>query len=193
MNAVHTRDDLAALRRKLAAAQKALGDAFASAVKLSLDSQALAHATAQLSEDVETAKSRLARAEAWARTNADTRSRVERIWALAESARRTLETRDPSLRRRILDVLGVRVQVTGWQGCPTCHGGGLIAVDPDPITGKRPRGGTGSRSCPTCYRTRHVPLLAISGEIPDASSLGAGSTDDHPGWPFTVVAGGAAS
>jgi DNA invertase Pin-like site-specific DNA recombinase len=193
MRAVQTGDDMAALRRKLAAAQKALGDAFASAVKLGLDSQALAHATAQLSDDVETAKVRLARAGAWARTTADTRSRVERIWALAESARRTLDTDDPSLRRRILDVLGVRVQVTGWQGCPTCHGGGLVAVEPDPITGKRPKGAAGSRVCPTCYRTRHVPLLAISGEIPDASSLDAASTHDQPGWPFTVVAGGAAS
>jgi DNA invertase Pin-like site-specific DNA recombinase len=163
MDSTQSGNDLAALRRKVAAAQKVLGDAFANGVKLGLDPQALSHATVQLSDDVETAKVRLAKAEAWARTNADRRSRAERIWALAESARRTLDTTDPQLRRRILDVLGVRVQVTGWETCPTCEGGGLVAVEPDPVTGTRPKGASGSRVCATCHRTRHVPVLAITG------------------------------
>ena len=188
LESVQPRDDLAALRRRVIAAQKALGDAYARALRLNLDDQALAHATSQLSDDLETAKRRLARAEAWARTNSDTRSRVERIWSLADSARRNLDSDDPTLRRRILEVLGVRVRVTGWETCTTCAGGGLVAAEPDPITGKRKKGMAGACVCPTCRRTRHVPLLTITGEIPDASSLG-GAPAGNPGWPFEVVAG----
>jgi DNA invertase Pin-like site-specific DNA recombinase len=188
MDSMQPGEDLAGLRRRVAGAQKALGDAYARALKLDLDDQALAHATAQLSDDLEIAKVRLAKAEAWARTNSDTRSRVERIWSLADSARRNLDSDDPALRRRILEVLGVRVRVAGWETCPTCNGGGLVAAEPDSITGKRKKGMAGARVCPTCHRTRHVPMLTISGEIPDASSLG-GAPAGNPGWPFEVVAG----
>ena len=137
---------------------------------------------------MEIAKVRLAKAEAWARTNSDARSRVERIWSLADSARRNLDSDDPILRRRILEVLGVRVRVTGWETCPTCNGGGLVAAEPDPMTGKRKKGMAGARVCSTCHRTRHVPMLTIAGEIPDASSLGSAPAG-NPGWPFEVVAG----
>jgi hypothetical protein len=188
MDSVQPGEDLAALRRRVMAAQKTLGDAFAHAVKLNLDDQALAHATEQLSDDLEIAKVRLAKAEAWARTNSDTRSRVERIWSLADSARRNLDSDDPILRRRILEVLGVRVRVTGWETCPTCNGGGLVAAEPDRMTGKRKKGMAGARVCSTCHRTRHVPMLTIAGEIPDASSLGS-ALAGNPGWPFEVVAG----
>jgi DNA invertase Pin-like site-specific DNA recombinase len=188
MDSVQPSEDLAALRRRVATAQKALGDAYARALKLNLDDQSLAHATLQLSEEVETAKLRLAKAESWARTNSDTRSRVERIWSLAESARRNLDSDNPALRRRILEVLGVRVRVTGWETCPTCNGAGLVAAEPDPISGKRQRGMAGARVCPTCRRTRHRPLLTITGEIPDVSSLGSAPAG-NPGWPFEVVAG----
>jgi hypothetical protein len=72
MSELGTEEDLTALRRRVAAAQRALGDAFASGVKLGLDAQALGHATTQLSDDLETAKTRLAKAETWVRVNADT-------------------------------------------------------------------------------------------------------------------------
>jgi hypothetical protein len=67
----------------------------------------------------------------------------------------------------------------------------MVAAEPDPATGKRPKGFASLTVCPTCRRTKHLPLLAISGEIPDASSL----NDAEPGegrWPFAVVAGGVA-
>jgi hypothetical protein len=125
MNSVQPGEDLAGPTAPVTGAQRALGDAYARALKLNLDEQVLAHATAQLSDDLEIAKVRLAKAEAWARTNSDARSRVERIWSLADSARRNLDCDDPILRRRNLEVLGVRVRVTGWETCPICNGAGL--------------------------------------------------------------------
>ena len=36
--------------------------------------------------------------------------------------------------------------MTDWYRCPTCNGGGLVAVEPDPITGKRPKGFAGTQA-----------------------------------------------
>jgi hypothetical protein len=119
----------------VAAAQKALGDAFANGVKLGLDPEALAHATAQLSGDVVTAKARSTKAEVWARTNADTHSRVEGIWTLAESARRTLDTNDRCCGAASSTFSGVRARITGWETCQTCNSGGLVAVEPTRLRG----------------------------------------------------------
>ena len=60
-----------------------------------------------------------------------------------------------------------------WDTCPDCDGKGLV---PKASTrrGQRPRAAVrgGERwptgqACPTCVRSRHIPVLTISGSIPD--------------------------
>lgn len=188
-------DDVALLKRRASKAEADLAAAFAKGIRLGLDDEALRHATDQFAAELETARRRLSQAEAWAATAADTRSRVERIWDLAASARRQLDTTDIHTRRRFLEVLGVQVRVCELVTCPTCGGAGLISVVPEsePVSGKRERGRVVVQVCPACRRTRTLPVLSITGAIPDASSLGKQPAVEAASYPFSVVAGGAAS
>ncbi len=181
-------EDLAALKRRVSKAEKALADAFARAIRVGLDDAALALATRTLSDELDLARQRLAQAQSWAASNADARSRVERIWALADHARRHLVDATPERQRQILEILGVRVQITGWVPCATCAGKGVVPAEPDAKTGKREKGWHGFGACPTCRRTKFLPTLRISGTIPDAVEI-ARSASDGSAYGFEVEAG----
>jgi hypothetical protein len=50
---------------------------------------------------------------------------------LASQAQDVLDTADETTRRRVLELLEVRIEVLGWEVCITCRGNGLLAR-PDP-------------------------------------------------------------
>lgn len=71
-------------------------------------------------------------------------------------------------RRVVLDLLGLRVTVLGWERCDACNG-----------SGKQP-GGPGGRRCENCKGMRMVASVMIEGDITDdliASSV-AGNVGD---------------
>ncbi len=77
-------------------------------------------------------------------------------------ARATLASAEDPLRRKVVDLLDLRVQVLGWDICGACAGRGLL-----PTAHKvRQMGNTGI-VCPDCLRTRHIPVLRITGQIPE--------------------------
>ena len=81
--------------------------------------------------------------------------RLRRLRELADAALARLSSMDPAEQAAVLDVLNVRVGITGWSECPTCGGRGKLP------------GGRGGTPCPTCRMLRRVPSLRIEGEIVD--------------------------
>lgn len=88
---------------------------------------------------------------------------TSQLRAAAAAARQALECADDTFRRKVIDVLDVRVEVTGWDQCGRCQGRGLI---PREASGRRPRGSTGA-ICPDCLRTRVIPRVRVAGQVPE--------------------------
>jgi hypothetical protein len=91
-----------------------------------------------------------------------------RIRNLAGRARELLDDPDEALQRKVLDLLDVQVEVLGWDRCVTCAGNGLLSR---PGPRRRHVGLEHDRRsdvivCPDCLRTRHIPSLRITGQIP---------------------------
>jgi DNA invertase Pin-like site-specific DNA recombinase len=92
-----------------------------------------------------------------------------RLRSLATQARVALDAADDTVRRRIVDLLDLRVEVVRWEPCETCDGNGLLAR-PGPRSRDLAISGGRRREpiiCPDCLRTRHIPLLRISGQVPE--------------------------
>ncbi len=86
---------------------------------------------------------------------------------------------------RVLDLLEVRVRVTGWVQCSTCKGSGWVASGR--WTGRKTFYEAG-KLCPTCLRHKWVPQLSVAGVVPEATSLDLATTDlSVARWPFEVV------
>ena len=145
-----------------------------------MDATVVQHATAVIRGQLDELRRRHARALTWEAANRDMRDRTERVWQLAAQAARALDAPDPATRRRLVDLLDVRVQVTDWDVCSTCEGKGKLR-DPRP-QGERRHGNTGL-NCPTCHGHKWVPAVTVSGVIPVPSA------QSHPeiGVPFRVV------
>jgi DNA invertase Pin-like site-specific DNA recombinase len=93
---------------------------------------------------------------------------ARQIRTLAGRAQELLANPDPGLQRKVLDLLDVRVEVLGWEVCVTCGGNGLLSR---PGPRRRAVGPDNDRRgdlliCPDCTRTRQIPALRISGQIP---------------------------
>lgn len=103
-----------------------------------------------------------------------------RLRALASQAQDVLDTADDTVRRTVLELLEVRVEVLGWEACTTCRGNGLLAR---PGPRRRYVGRDDDRRgemliCPDCLRTRRVPVLRIAGQVPELllATFDAGDT-----------------
>lgn len=90
---------------------------------------------------------------------------TQRLKDAAHVARGRLETADIELRRRILELLDVRVIIEGWDRCATCDGRGLVR-NPAGAEKREQRHRTGL-VCPGCHRTRQVPRVLITGTVPE--------------------------
>jgi hypothetical protein len=103
--------------------------------------------------------------------NLATAGLTNRLRALCEQARGALNAADDGLRRRLIELLDLRVEVMGWTPCDMCGAKGLIRTTNE----VRRQGNTGV-VCPDCLRTRHVPALRVTGQIPELllAALGHG-------------------
>ena len=104
----------------------------------------------------------------WNATHSEQTSRARRLIDLADTAKSTLDQADDRLKRTIIDLLDIRVRITGTIPCRTCDGRGLVPASR--ATQGQGLGRTG-QICPTCHRFRRLPKLEIAGAIPDTPSL----------------------
>ncbi len=161
-------DDLAAINRKIRRIETALGSTIIQLVTTGTDPTAIQYATRQLEDELERLKAHRDRVVSWTAARDTQSDHARRLLALADTARDALAHAEDNLRRDIIHLLDIRVRVTGTTPCQSCSGKGLVGADPE--TAGSGRGRTG-RICPTCARFRRVPLIEISGAIPDTATL----------------------
>lgn len=179
-------EDLAALDRRVARLENGLASTVADLVRQGMDASTIRAASRELEDDLARLRERRAIIKAWQASAQEKAERMERLAELATRASESLTTPEPALRRRVLDLLDIRVTVTGWVVCDTCEARGLIASTD--ASGTRSRGATGT-ICPSCSRYRYIPVVDIEGVIPDAPRLeSAPQTADSLRFPFRLEA-----
>lgn len=158
------RYDLAAIDRRVARLERAAGEQLSRLLASGLDALVAQHATKALTEDLAAARAHRDRVATWQVANAERVDRSNRLWDLASRAKETLGEADMATRRRVLDLLEVRVKVTGWVQCSTCNGSGWVASGR--WTGHKTFNDAG-KVCPTCLRHKWIPQISIAGVVPE--------------------------
>ncbi len=174
-------DDLRTLDRKIKRIESAIGHDIADLLATGADPAAIRTANQELERRLATLRTQRQTALRWAAARADRTAQLDRVQRLAASAAAALAHPTPELRAKVVDLLDIRVTVTGHQTCQTCHGKGLL-----PDTGDHPdhrRRSTGT-ICPTCNRYRTLPLIELHGLLPSTDHLP--DTPDTDGTPFTL-------
>jgi hypothetical protein len=144
-------EDLGALDRRIARMERTAGERLAEDLAAGVDPKVAAVASAKLTEEINQLRQRRALLASWAAHNEIRRSRAEMVAELAAQAAQALDG-EPGFpeRRRLLEVLEVTVQVTGWVAC-----GG---------SGRR-SGGRVGQSCPDCHGTRQKAVVDLTGSL----------------------------
>lgn len=98
----------------------------------------------------------------------DAATRALDLVRIATLLREAVVSSETSIRRRVIALLDVKVQVLGWRTCPTCNGKGWLP-DPNRLPKLKTRR-TGPRmwpqKCPECRGYRHVAEVEIAGVLP---------------------------
>ena len=108
------------------------------------------------------------------------------MWRIATGVRDVVARGEQALRQRIVELLDVRVHVTGWHTCPTCAGKGWL---PDPralpkVKVRPPGERMQALKCPTCHAYKHLPDIEVSGTLP---ALSTQTPTVGRGTPFRIV------
>lgn len=148
-------ETLEAIDEKLAALDGDRTHRVAVALEAGVDAATLRSALGQLDDRARSLRAHRARLGALAEDREATADRVERLRALAATARERLGSMGPLERRAVLELLDVRVTVTGWKPCERCEGKGKL------------KGGRGGLACPACHAQRRVPSLRVEGVVLD--------------------------
>ncbi|WP_445151134.1 recombinase family protein [Baekduia sp. Peel2402] len=149
-----------AIERKLAALGEDRTQRVATALEAGVDAATLRAALSKLDNRARALEAHRARLVAAAADREVATTRAERLRDLADSARAALATMGPDERRAVLDLLDVRVTVTGWQPCDVCGGKGKV------------QGGRGGTVCQSCHAQRRVPSFEVQGVVAEALDVG---------------------
>lgn len=178
-------EDVAALDRKIRRIETALGSAIADLLARGTDAAAVHRATEQLESELLRFREHRDRVRSWTTARNIQADHAARLLALAESARGTLDNADHQLQRTILELLDVRVRITGTTPCDVCNGRGLVPA-PRSTSGQG-LGRTGS-VCDACLRFKRLPIIEITGAIPDIDEL-TNPTSAPGTLPFRLLSG----
>lgn len=189
-------EDLAAMDRRIARLERAAGEQVAKLLAAGMDPAVAQHAVAALTCDLESVRAQRVKVAAWSVANAERTNRAERLRELARRAARILAEPTPEVQQRVIEVLDVRVNVSGFTKCASCDGTGWQLADLDE-TGKRPKGWKGIVPCLACQRSRRSMEWSMTGEVPDTlldvPGDPAGNDPVVPGLPFRVLPGSASA
>lgn len=108
------RDQIEVIDSKIASLERAVANAYTEGLKVGLDGSALKLATTQLNEELAAARRHRAQMEAWQADAEAESSRMRKLWELADAAHRRMADMSPEEKATVLDLLDVRVQVTGY-------------------------------------------------------------------------------
>lgn len=169
-------ESAASIATKIARIEKAIGERLANLYAQGKSDAIVAAATAALESDLERLTVQHRQVVSWERTARTTRDQAGRLATLAVNARRTLDNPNPEVRRRVIELLDIRVVVTGHIPCDTCAGKGVV-LDLDAPQRGAWNGRGQPATCPSCRRLRSTPAISITGVVPAASSLGDTAAD----------------
>ena len=183
-------DDLAALDRRIASLETAGGHKLSVLLASGLDPAVAAETARSLTDQLDTARALRDRVASEIAGRDDRRDRLTRLQELSKGAKRKLRQADFATRRRIVELLDLRVYVEAWDTCATCEGTGWVSRF---APGAAPTGEERTicaKICPTCLRHRALPRLSIEGSVPDADL--DTHLDTHPAldalrWPFRLA------
>ena len=165
---------IAQLETKIATIDRARSDAAVRGLKAGLEPEDIQTAQAEMNSELAQLRAHLARLTAWQRQSHTDSERVSELMRLANSAGERLGVMAPVERRQVLDLLSLRVNVTGWSPCDECGGKGKV------------KGGTGGLPCPSCKATRWLPEVWMEGLWSD-EVLGYGNAPSSAPLPFHLV------
>lgn len=181
-------DDTVTIERRIGRLERSLGSTVADLLRRGMDAGVIDIATSQLEADLARLREHRSMLAAWQHATRDKADRMQRLWDMARRAEHLLANPSQAAQRRILDLLDVKVKVTGWEQCEACGGRGFVAAGFEP--GTRGGGATGV-ICAACRRHRFIPVIQISGVVPDQSSLDPGKSDPTAAnYPFQILAAG---
>lgn len=189
------RQQIEAVERRITSLQATLTARVAEYIKAGVRADVVRAATKQVEDDIAALVRHRDTLRQWMNRSVEESGRVRRLWELAEIAHLRLGGLGPHERRLVLDLLDVRVTVSGWEKCSSCGGSGMTAG--------RSTGGRGTGvGCPACSAGGYVPLVRIDGRVYDrvvdaiaveggdlangASNASVGDVTDV-GLPFTVA------
>lgn len=173
-------ESIEAVDRKIARLRANMVSTVADYMRAGLPADVVNAAVAELNaelDQLETYRGRLAVVRADRGRNTD---RAKRINQLASRAVETLTDSGPLLRREIAGLLDLRAELRSMRLCPSCQG-----------SGKQSGAGFGRR-CQTCWGIRYLPVLVMTGSVPERI-LSAGDiaplATSGPSWPFEAEVG----
>ena len=181
-------EDLAVVDRRIVRLEHSLGSTLATLLRRGMDVAVVDAATRELEADLARLREHRARLAAWQEASREKADRMRRLWGMARQAEQVLADPSPEAQRRILDLLDVRVRVSGWERCEACAGRGWVSARVAPAA--HAPGGTGT-ICLGCLRHRYLPVIHIAGVVPDQPSLEPGERHSSAAdYPFRIVATG---
>jgi site-specific DNA recombinase len=154
-------DQIRVIDRQIRRVEDALTDRLADLLAKGIDSTAVQRATAKLDAELNRLRHQREQLATWQAANQHTVNRAKQLLGLAHGAATALEAADDGRRRRLIDLLEIRVNIEGWEQCSTCMGKGLVTAPPS----DRGLGHTGV-VCPTCRRGRWLPRVVVAGDVP---------------------------
>lgn len=164
---VHARlehNRLAELEEQIAAAEERIAAEYMALVDDGIDPAAARAVVRSRNEQLGAFRDEHAQLDRLRRRNLAATGTTTRLRTAALAAQEALEHADETLRRKLVEVLDLRVEVLRWDTCATCDGRGLVPLQPR----SKPRspGSTGD-ICSDCLRTRVIPCVRIAGQIPE--------------------------
>lgn len=179
-HAQRERERLAVLDQQIADLEESIGAQAADLTAEGLDAGAIAATVRVLNDRLLTLRTHRRDLLRLRGRNLASAGVIERLRTLAQQAQRGLDKADHTTRTRIMDLLELQVDVTGWEPCETCDGKGLLRYDETPRR-HVPVGDDRRQKqliCPDCLRTRQIPRMKIRGTVPETLMLGLREDED---------------
>lgn len=166
-------EQIAALDRKIHRSEEELSDHIVDLLTKGVDKTAIDRAIHKVDQRLAELRRQRNQLAGWQEANRHNTHKAEKLLDLVAQAATNLEGADDVTRRRLIDLLDIRVRVVGWDPCPTCNAKGLLPKLGPEASRRRLVNQRGLEDlrykpviCPTCRRSRFIPKVTITGTLP---------------------------